>query len=45
VLTEAASLLQHQVEQQLRAEGDPSYVQFQLLARLADARGPRPDAR
>jgi DNA-binding MarR family transcriptional regulator len=40
VLTEAVSLLQHQVEQQLRAEGDLSYVQFQLLARLADARGP-----
>jgi DNA-binding MarR family transcriptional regulator len=35
VLTEAASLLQHQVEQQLRAEGGLSYVQFQLLARLA----------
>ena len=40
VLTEAVSLLQHQVEQQLRAEGDLSYVQFQLLARLASARGP-----
>ena len=40
MLTEAVSLLQHQVEQQLRAEGDLSYVQFQLLARLADARGP-----
>jgi DNA-binding MarR family transcriptional regulator len=40
VLMEAVSLLQHQVEQQLRAEGDISYVQFQLLARLADARGP-----
>ena len=40
VLTEAVSLLQHQVEQQLRAEGDLSYVQFQLLARLADAHGP-----
>jgi DNA-binding MarR family transcriptional regulator len=39
-LMEAASLLQHQVEQQLRAEGDISYVQFQLLARLADAHGP-----
>jgi DNA-binding MarR family transcriptional regulator len=32
-------LLQHSVEQQLRAEGDLSYVQFQLLARLAAARG------
>jgi DNA-binding MarR family transcriptional regulator len=40
VLTEAVSLLQHEVEQQLRAEGDLSYVQFQLLARLADADGP-----
>ena len=36
-LMEAVSVLQHQVEQQLRAEGDLSYVQFQLLARLADA--------
>ena len=40
VLTEAVSLLQHPVEQQLRTEGDLSYVQFQLLARLADAPGP-----
>jgi DNA-binding MarR family transcriptional regulator len=39
-LTEAANLLQHQVEQHLRAEGDLSSVQFQLLARLADAGGP-----
>jgi DNA-binding MarR family transcriptional regulator len=39
MLTEAVSLLQYQVEQQLRAEGDLSYVQFQLLARLADAHG------
>ena len=38
-LMEAVSLLQHRVEQQLRAEGDLSYVQFQLLARLA-SRGP-----
>jgi DNA-binding MarR family transcriptional regulator len=38
-LTEAVSLLQHRVEQQLRAEGGLSYVQFQLLARLAAARG------
>jgi DNA-binding MarR family transcriptional regulator len=37
-LMEAVSLLQHGVEQQLRAAGDLSYVQFQLLARLA-ARG------
>ena len=40
VLTEAVSLLQHQVEQQLRTEGGLSYVQFQLLARLAGADGP-----
>ena len=39
VLMEAVSLLQHQVEQQLRAEGGISYVQFQLLARLAHADG------
>jgi len=38
-LMEAVSLLQHSVEQQLRAEGGLSYVQFQLLARLAAARG------
>jgi DNA-binding MarR family transcriptional regulator len=36
-LSEAASLLQHHVEQHLRAEGGLSYVQFQLLARLAGA--------
>jgi DNA-binding MarR family transcriptional regulator len=40
VLMEAVSLLQHQVEQQLRADGGISYVQFQLLARLAGADGP-----
>ena len=38
-LMEAVSLLQHQIEQQLRTEGGISYVQFQLLARL-NARGP-----
>jgi DNA-binding MarR family transcriptional regulator len=38
-LMEAVSLLQHQVEQHLRAEGGLSSVQFQLLARLADAHG------
>ena len=38
-LMEAVSLLQHSVEQQLQAEGDLSYVQFQLLARLAAAHG------
>lgn len=39
-LMEAVSMLQHGVEQQLRAEGDLSYVQFQLLARLASVEGP-----
>jgi DNA-binding MarR family transcriptional regulator len=34
VLMEVAGLLRHAVEQQLRDEGDLSYVQFQLLARL-----------
>ena len=38
-LMEAVSLLQHSVEQQLQSDGDLSYVQFQLLARLAAARG------
>jgi DNA-binding MarR family transcriptional regulator len=38
-LMEAASLLHRAVEEQLRTEGDLSYVQFQLLARLTDARG------
>jgi DNA-binding MarR family transcriptional regulator len=38
-LTEAVSLLQHHVDQHLRTEGGLSYVQFQLLARLADAHG------
>ena len=36
-LMEAVSLLQHRLEQQLRAEGGISYVQFQLLARLGDS--------
>ena len=36
---EAAGLLQHHVEQHLRTEGGLSYVQFQLLARLANAHG------
>ncbi|MEU4231363.1 MarR family transcriptional regulator [Nonomuraea sp. NPDC026600] len=40
VLMEAVSLLQHQVEQQLRAEGGITYVQFQLLARLANVHSP-----
>lgn len=34
-LMEVAELLRHGVEQQLREVGDLSYVQFQLLARLA----------
>jgi DNA-binding MarR family transcriptional regulator len=34
-LMDVAGLLRHAVEQQLRDEGDLSYVQFQLLARLA----------
>lgn len=38
-LMEAVSLLQHHVEQQLQAAGDLSYVQFQLLARLATVHG------
>lgn len=38
-LMEAVSLLQHAVDQQLRAAGDLSYVQFQVLARLAGADG------
>ncbi|WP_067657908.1 MarR family winged helix-turn-helix transcriptional regulator [Nocardia harenae] len=36
-LMEAVNVLQHAVEQQLRAEGDLSSVQFGLLARLSDA--------
>lgn len=39
-LMEAVSLLQFAVEGQLRAEGDLSYVQFDILAKLADAEGP-----
>jgi DNA-binding MarR family transcriptional regulator len=38
-LMESVTLLQHLVQQQLRDAGDLSYVQFQLLARLAAARG------
>ncbi|WP_134765323.1 MarR family transcriptional regulator [Nocardioides sp. 1609] len=33
-LMDVAGLLRHAVEQQLRDDGDLSYVQFQLLARL-----------
>lgn len=36
-LTEAVSLLQYAVQRQLRADGDLSYVQFEILAILADA--------
>ncbi len=39
-LTEAASLLQYAVQQQLRAEGGLSYVQFEILAKLVDADRP-----
>src|SRR5215211_1194509 len=38
-LMEAVSLLQHHVEQHLRTEGNLSYVQFQVLTRLAAANG------
>src|SRR4029450_2405237 len=37
VLREGSSLLRHAVEQHLRATGNLSYVQFQLLAHLSDA--------
>ena len=39
-LTEVVSLLQYAVQRQLRAEGDLSYVQFEILALLADAQQP-----
>jgi DNA-binding MarR family transcriptional regulator len=38
-LTEAVSLLQYAVRQQLQAEGGLSYVQFEILAKLTDAGG------
>ncbi|MEH3156524.1 MAG: MarR family transcriptional regulator [Gordonia paraffinivorans] len=38
--TEAASLLQFAVAQQLRAEADLSYVQFEILATLGAASAP-----
>jgi DNA-binding MarR family transcriptional regulator len=38
-LMEAVSLLQHQVEQHLRTDGDLSTVQFQILTRLAAGDG------
>ncbi len=39
-LTEAVSLLQYAVRQQLQAEGGLSYVQFEILAKLSDADRP-----
>jgi DNA-binding MarR family transcriptional regulator len=36
-LMEVSSLLQYAVDEHLRAEGDLSYVQFQILARLVDS--------
>jgi DNA-binding MarR family transcriptional regulator len=36
-LTEAVSLLQYAVQEQLQAEGGLSYVQFEVLAKLVDA--------
>jgi DNA-binding MarR family transcriptional regulator len=40
-LMEVGNLLQHAVEQQLRDDGGISYVQFQILATLADEPGGR----
>ncbi|MDG4663061.1 MarR family transcriptional regulator [Mycobacterium sp. 236(2023)] len=39
-LTEAVSLLQYAVREQLQEEGGLSYVQFEILAKLADTDGP-----
>jgi len=36
-LMEVSSILRHEVEQHLRAEGDLSYVQWQILALLEDS--------
>lgn len=36
-LMEVSSLLQYAVDEHLRADGDLSYVQFQILARMVDA--------
>jgi len=36
-LMEVSNLLQYAVNEHLRAEGDLSYVQFEILARLADS--------
>lgn len=40
-LSEVSSLLEHAVEQQLRADGDLSLVQFQVLGRLIGSPGGR----
>ncbi|WP_433205515.1 MarR family winged helix-turn-helix transcriptional regulator [Dactylosporangium sp. CS-047395] len=40
-LMEVSSLLQYAVEEHLRADGDLSWVQFQILARLTDTPGGR----
>jgi DNA-binding MarR family transcriptional regulator len=40
-LIEVNSLLQYAVDEHLRADGDLSFVQFQILARLNDAPGGR----
>jgi DNA-binding MarR family transcriptional regulator len=39
-VTEAVSLLQYAVREQLQAEGGLSYVQFEVLAKLVDAGQP-----
>jgi DNA-binding MarR family transcriptional regulator len=39
-VTEAVSLLQYAVREQLQTEGDLSYVQFEILAKLMDAGRP-----
>jgi DNA-binding MarR family transcriptional regulator len=39
-LTEAVSLLEFAVRQQLQTEGNLSYVQFEILAKLVDAERP-----
>lgn len=40
-LMEVSNLLQYAVDEHLRADGDLSYVQFEILARLVDALGGR----
>jgi DNA-binding MarR family transcriptional regulator len=37
VLMEVSSILRHAVEHHLRADGDLSYVQFEILARLSNS--------